>query len=319
MVGRIQINFGKFVFAQGDSLIYAEKTTRILPGQPIFAFASMRTLALAAFVLAVASTSSAQLNPLPASSTMDGIFMRSFGGESANQVNWSGSSLNDYRLGGATSFTPPSGGGTDEFGRAWSTSAPSLTAVANNGGTFRAIFLGAASGSWLNGVGYAYSGDPTQADAFTMSDAPNRLQFGETIDVPLLRGDADIFDYWLSTANGTYTLLHPEQNPASAANAQVLWTASPLLVDTYIPALGHSSSVETWIVDFTELSNDPAANPREFRFAFQQYSNSGAPTGNDPIPEPSVYGLIGAAGLGSLAVARRRFRRIKTACPHSPL
>jgi hypothetical protein len=87
----------------------------------------------------------------------------------------------------------------------------------------------------------------------------------------------------------------------------VLWTNSPLLVSTWIPADNAFEDVETWIGSLVET---PAAGgpSQEFRFAVQAFEAQGEPFRDTPVPEPSTYGILSALALGAL-VAKRKLRR----------
>lgn len=254
----------------------------------------------------------AQLNPLPPSSLADGILVQA-NATSPSKASWAASSLFNYRLAGGNPFSTPAAGSIDGFGNAWTASAPSLSGIANNGGTLRAIFLGAA-GSEVQGIGYSYDTSPDASSSFTLAGAggphgPDALSFGDWADLPLSVHEADSFDFWVSTAAGAYTVLDPNNRLTPATQrTDILWTEEPLLVSTFIPALGSHADVETWIVSVLEYSADQQLHT-EFRFALQQFERSGSAFALDqngtPVPEPSTYAIAGGVVCALLALCRR--------------
>ncbi|PTY08480.1 hypothetical protein DB347_02545 [Opitutaceae bacterium EW11] len=158
-----------------------------------------------------------------------------------------------------------------------------------------------------SGVGYCYGASPFDPDAFTLADlsnpTPNLAGFGNHADVSVSVGDAQSFDFWFSTNYGTYTLFAPENGQADpTVQGSVLWTQTPLLIPTFIPALGQQALVETWIVSISEQNGTAPAS--EYRIAFQQFAMQGSPL--VPIPEPTTYAWCAAALCGVIVLFRRR-------------
>lgn len=258
-------------------------------------------------VCVLALPSWAQLSSLPPPSVADGIIIRPLSNP-LESTSWSASPLSYYRMSADNSFATPGNGGTDMYGQKWSSIAPNRDTLIGGGGTFRGIVLGAPSPA-PHAIGYSYSGTPEGLDSYTLSYHSNENDpaFGDRVDIRLAAGELDLFDFWVSTPSGTYTVFSPgNSSSASGVSAEVLWTEAPLLISTFIPALNDTALVETWIVSVVE-QNGPGGARSEFRFGFQQFpfraSNSGPPSGA-PVPEPSTYVLAGAALCGLLIVRR---------------
>lgn len=270
----------------------------------------MRIVSAFFYLIALPVAASAQLNPLPpASLPNDGVFTRALASD-PQQTGWASSRLFDYRLGGAV--TRPSEGQVDAFGHSWTNAAPSRQGVYNSGGTLRLIHLGADS-QFLDALGYAYDSSPAGADSFTLSHedgstSPTGLAFGHAADVSLILGEALNFDFWINSGSRAYTLFDPIHSITDSLHTgSVLWTETPLLIPTYLPALGAIDGVETWIGSLLEIDGNGAA--KESRFAVQFYEVNGLPiVSSSPVPEPSTYAFW-AAAVCAFAMWRRRARR----------
>ncbi|HEY9155320.1 MAG TPA: PEP-CTERM sorting domain-containing protein [Opitutaceae bacterium] len=245
---------------------------------------------------------------LPPLSTTDGASIV----PGTQETGWSSSALVNYST--SSSFVTPSAGGTDAWGHTWTTTAPNFSAI-NSGGTIREIFLGAGNDSFTPAVGYTYLTSPySSGNSFTLahlsddSYAPSTLSFGDIADINLIPGWQSTFDLWVDTTHGVYTLFNPANSQTSAdATANVLWTNSPLLVSTWVPADNDFENVETWIGSLVETPT--AGGPsQEFHFAVQAFEAQGIPFHDTPVPEPSAYGAIGALAIGAL-IAKRKLRR----------
>jgi hypothetical protein len=214
----------------------------------------------------------------------------------------------------AGGFVTPSAGNTDAWGQTWTTTAPNFSAI-NNGGTIREIFLGAGNDAFTPAVGYTYFTSPSSSgNSFTLahlsddSYAPSTFSFGDIADINLVPGWQSTFDLWVDTTHGVYTLFNPANSQTSAdATAQVLWTNSPLLVSTWVPADNAFEDVDTWIGSLIETPTSGGPS-QEFNFAVQAFETQGQPFRDTPVPEPSTYGAIGVLALGAL-VAKRKLQR----------
>jgi len=271
----------------------------------------MRTFLAPLALFASVVTAQAQFTnaTLPSLSTTDGASIV----PDTAETNWASSALANYSTSG--SFVTPSAGGMDAWGHTWSTTAPDFGSLNSAGGTVREIFLGAGNDSFTPAVGYTYLTSPySVGNSYTLahlsddSYAPSTFAFGDIADISLAPGWGTAFDLWVDTTHGVYTIFNPANSQTSAgATAQVLWTNSPLLISTWIPAESAFEDVETWIGSLIET---PATGgpSEEFRFAVQGFEVQGEPLRTTPVPEASTYGLLGALALGSLVV-KRKLRR----------
>lgn len=298
---------------------------------------------LTAAVLGVLTNSAfAQLSAVPPSSTVDGIAVQAKG-INAGTTHWdSPTSLGAYRYTSSGPATPNMGAPDNILGLSWASSAPaSFTASRSNfpGGTFRAIFVGASAG-WLNDFGYTYTGNLAGPDSFTVfknisaASPGNTVSFGDHVDIPLLPGENQTFDFWLNgvggngeanppvptDAGGVYSVIHPTNSAPYIAPGNVTWAQSPLMVSTWIPALSAYQDVATYLVGIEDWRLDRGSdNDRnDFLFAIQMFATTGGssdqapPFDLGPVPEPSTYGALGALFL-VVAVGFRRIRKVNSA------
>jgi hypothetical protein len=197
-----------------------------------------------------------------------------------------------------------------------------LTKLNTNGGIIRTIFLG-ESAQWLDSFGYTYSGafaGPQSYTAFAMAEAnpssgtPVNVEFGQYFDVNLTAGAASTFDFWFqgenTTYGGDYTLFHPANSVPLSGN--VRWAQESLTANTWNATLNAYVDISTYVVGIGDWRRGTGGDGdfSDGVFAFQFYTPSGAPDVT-PVPEPSTYGLIGAAALLGL-VAVRRYSRLNT-------
>ncbi|PTY05428.1 hypothetical protein DB347_13685 [Opitutaceae bacterium EW11] len=290
-----------------------------------------KVIAIAALAV-LAGSAYAQLNPLPAPSSTDGVNITS-SATNLDSSHWGNAgSLAAYQFNSNAYLTDPNTGSPDNrLGLHWASSASAslnsiFTALDSEGGFARIIYLGKSAG-WLNDLGYTYTGDPTDlASSYSVwrdipVGDPTPAAFGSYVDISLAAGDASTFDVWLNasgsydtsnpsptTYGGYYTGLHQtNSNPYNApGNARL--TQEPLMVNTWIDALSQDYWVSTYLLSFEDWRLDRGAD-RDFNdvmVALQFFHSDGTPF--TPVPEPSTYGLIGGIALLGL-VLRRRFAK----------
>jgi PEP-CTERM motif len=304
---------------------YSDRVDSItIAGEPLNKPKMKTVRAITALTVLAGSTAFAQLAtlPPPTAESINPI------GVNAGATHWEDpSTLEAFRV--ASDGTVPLAGLAST---AWTYTAPSaistnLNAINQGGGTVRGIFTGETAG-WYNDFGYTYDSTPVAlgSESYTVfSDiqaGSGTIHFGDYIDVRLLQGEAAGFDFWLnatdsfSTTNpmppttygGVYTAFHANNSTPWIAPGNVRYSAEPLMVNTWVDASSSYRDVATYLVAFEDWRLDRAYDNdySDFIFAVQFYDINGNPFGNNPVPEPSTYGLIGAVALLGLAAWRRR-------------
>jgi hypothetical protein len=264
----------------------------------------MKSYRVAAALFALPLCMFAQLNQLPPSMAEDGIPLQSTTTQPQNAV-WLSSPLSRYRNSGDTPWTPPAAGTPDAWGTTWGHTLPNLHRLQNDGGTVRLIVMGEC-GTWLDGAGYTFQYTPQNAGSFRLGGdtlRESQMLFGYFADFRLLAGERPAFDFWLSTQQGVYTLLNPG-NSTTAPNVacEMLWTQTPVLVDTFLDAFGRIEPVDTWIVNLAETQRDGTVE--NYRMAFQFYYRKGSTF--PAVPEPSTYGIVATSLCVLAGVLKRR-------------
>lgn len=204
------------------------------------------------------------------------------------------------------------------------------TALQNEGGFLRTIFLGESAG-WRSDFGFTTTGDFTSPYVGTetllrsvdltpasLTPSGDALQFQDTFDIPVPALNAGL-ELWFSTQDdptynpgGYYTLFNSANSVPFNAPGNVKWANNPILVNTAVPIPADTTDgvqdgfmlVPTWLFSIEDLSGLGDNDYSDFIGAVQFLKTDGTPF--TPVPEPSTYGLIGAAALLGL-VARRRF------------
>ena len=279
----------------------------------------MKTVLAIAVAATVAVSAYAQLSPVPPT---EGLIIN------PGQAPWAGSELGDYYFATDNNLGTPNMGSPDNVdGLSWSHSVNSqvssaLTSINTTGGTVRAIFVGESAG-WYNNFGYSYDGNPSSAQSFSLfnniqgAGATPTITSGQYADIVLSAGQASTFDFWLDGVGnqpggangGVYTAIHQSNSSPYILPGNVLWASSAIEVPTFVQSLngglGGWEDVATYLVGYEDWNlNSADKDYNDFVFAIQLFDQNGTPF--TPVPEPSTYGLIGAAALLGL-VARRRF------------
>jgi len=280
----------------------------------------MKTVLAIAAAASLAVSAYAQLSPVPGT---EGLTLN------PGQAPWAGSELGDYYFATDNNLGTPNMHSPDNVdGISWqhTTNTDVTNALSslssNGGGTIRSIFVGESAG-WKNNFGYSYDGNPSSAtnsfSLFNNIQAPGNPANGTYADIVLTAAQASTFDFWLDAVGnqpggafgGVYTAINQTNSSPYIAPGNVLWASSPIQVPTFVQSLngglGGWENVSTYLVGFEDWrldSNQVDKDYNDFVFAIQLFDKDGTPF--TPVPEPSTYGLIGAAALLGL-VARRRF------------
>jgi hypothetical protein len=279
---------------------------------------------------ALASVASAQINPanIPA-----GVNQFNNPTYAANVASYAAAFTGLYVDSGANTAIPQVA--------LWTSSSVSLPSVtfAAGGGSVKTIFLGETAGN-RNDFGYVkfpnVGGITTESNLNWLAtgienslDGSGNVKSGQESYVHYSAGQSvDFFLYnsgnphndqglgawFVLNLGGLEAYLH---NGAVANYAHYKWTTK-MVETTYVNGLGQvvTGDVETLLVsfeDFTVQQNPNQNNPidipnadySDFIFAFQFLPNQA-------VPEPSTYGLMGAAALLGL-VGYRRFKASKKA------
>jgi len=282
---------------------------------------------------ALASSANAQLSSLPQSYTNDSVTLNTSLGLNAGVTHWDNPlGLAAYKFASDDNLGAPKPGTPDNaLGLNWSPISAQvlnlLDQTNTKGGIIRTIFVGESAG-WLNDFGYSYNGIPSSSSSYTVfkdiqaktgTPYTTNVTFGTSFDISFLPGTVGNFDFWLNgvgnggynapssstTYGGVYTAFHPTNSSPNNTPGNVKITTTGLAVSTWIAALGTWVDVPTYFVGFEDWRTDLGADKdyNDFVFAVQFLKPDGTPF--NPVPEPSTYGLLGAAALLGLVVARR--------------
>lgn len=291
-----------------------------------------KTLALVALAV-ITGSAYAQLNPIPnpATSAPEGLVIKHLAGtENAGAANWEANpGLASYKFASNGTQTDPNTGSPDNaYGLHWASVSSAINArlstLQTDGGILRVIFTGESAG-WLNDFGYSYSGnpaDPTKSfSVFNNIQAPANVTFGDSFTLTFGKGTLNNFDLWLNgrglegngrlsptTDGGVYTVFNQTNSVPYNAPGNVRLTTDALEVNTWLTTTkgNYYADVDTYLVGVEDWNLKTGADKdyNDFMFALQFFNPDGTRQ-ELPVPEPSTYGLIGAAGLLGLVLIRR--------------
>lgn len=182
-------------------------------------------------------------------------------------------------------------------------------------------FLGETAG-WWDDIGYRLNGvDYLLADGVQAAGVSFNREFGDYAEWTLAAGDTlDFFvtgsgimsqDGVITTGStgGKYYVFDKTLNtPASATMQSYNGLLAPLTNTRAVDADTQLSDQAFWVMGFEDirLRANSDMDYNDLLFAFR--SDAVKPIA-DPVPEPSTYGLIGAAALLALA-GYRRFKKV---------
>lgn len=184
---------------------------------------------------------------------------------------------------------------------AWGTSSAALNAqlstVKTNGGAMRIVLLGETAG-WSNNFGVNIGGVSSTLLAGIQS--PVNMQFGDWIYWTFEANTTASFDLWFQSTGeapmggATYSIFN------ATTNVRI---SDAFGVQNYTDAQ-NSTNLTTFLVGVEDwnLRAGSDADYNDLLFAVQ-FTSGGSPF--TPVPEPSTYGLIGAAALLGLVMVRR--------------
>lgn len=168
--------------------------------------------------------------------------------------------------------------------------------------TIEIVFLGETAG-WLDHLGYTLNGVDYYLATNMQAVGVGNVDYGDYATITLLPGESiDLFVIGNGTAGGKYYVYDTSKNVPSTATMQSYYgTLAPKdsLVDP-------ENLTPFYVVGFEDIRLDKHADGdyNDVIIAFRSYYD--IPQG--PVPEPSTYGLIGAATLLGFA-GYRRFRK----------
>ncbi len=292
------------------------------------------SIIVATIAAALASVASAQILPNP---TGVNLFNNPlFAGNTANYTTAFGTGVSpngNLYIDSGANITPPAIVG-------WNNGVAPFPTFSATGGTVKAIFLGETAGN-LNDFGYVKFPNvggigSTSNLSYLATDIENSLSgvgnvksgqeayvnygAGETVDFFLYNSGSPYVNgglgaWFVLGQGGLEAYLHGQALPGYQ---HYRWTTQQVWTE-YVDANGNFTAglVDTLLVSFEDFTfaqtnpNDappiiiPGADYSDFIFAFQFLPSQA-------VPEPSTYGLMGAAALLGL-VGYRRFKASKKA------
>lgn len=180
-----------------------------------------------------------------------------------------------------------------------------LSNLESTGGVLRTIFLGKTAGYTLDYVTDSYNGSSSRTNVFNYINNSSTISFGDYVDLGI--GKNSTIQLYMETQAGY-------EFPIFGASTNVAYSIKSYTVSEYLTPTDAAAGyydVTTYVVGIEDLA---AAQGSDWDYndvvlAFQTFKPDGTPF-TSPVPEPSTYGLIGAAGLLGL-IAVRRFKSKK--------
>ena len=285
----------------------------------------MKTILIPAFLLAVAS-SYAALSPATGARLTDYTHWFAPEFKVASDADWAVTPCPVWRKPAPFSDT----------NRVWSGWVPNwgptalngpIVGVSNNAGFTTQVefaFLGETAGWWDN-IGYRLNGvDHLLADGIQTVGTIKTRRFGDYWETTLNAGDRlDFFVVGTEKKTSPNGIINPVPQlggkffvfdqtsniPASATMQSYYGTIAPLTnVREVNPRTGLYD--ESWtVMGFEDIQTSKRSGPDYNDIVFAFRAGGHALVALDPVPEPSAYGLMGAAALLALA-GYRRFRRV---------
>jgi hypothetical protein len=266
---------------------------------------SVQTILAAAIAAALSSTLTAQIIPDPTG--VNTFATPLYGANVANYANAFGpAGLNLYIDSNATT-APLDATWTQGF-------ADTSSFFSATGGTAKVIFLGESAGN-LNDFGFIKQGA-------ALNNVANYVPLASEIDnnngliasgweTYVNYGAGEKIDFWLNSVDGggnsgTYFSFGlngaPNMFAGGGAAANVKYKTVSVNTQYFDGTSVITAPVNTLVVSFEDQRLGATdADFTDFIFAFQFL-----PTQLPPVPEPSTYGLMGAAALVGLVALRRR-------------
>lgn len=171
------------------------------------------------------------------------------------------------------------------------------------------VFLGETAG-WWDDIGYRLNGvDYTLASGIQAAGATPNRWFGDYVELTLNEGDVlDFYVVGKGSTGGKYYVFDQSLNNPVTASTQSYWGSIVPLTNTRAVGQYDLSNEAFTVMGFEDVRVGAGADRdyNDLLFAFR--SSSFQVQG--PVPEPSTYGLIGAAALLGL-VGYRRFKKSK--------
>lgn len=183
------------------------------------------------------------------------------------------------------------------------------------GGSVKAIFLGDTAG-WKNDFVSSQSDAPTSYNTIITDIENNYLNPGNVRsgDETVISYDAGTtLDFWLNSGGpvgdgGLYSAFTSENRFAgSDTSVHTRWSIRNVTTTYFNGSSVVTAEIPTILIGFEDVRQGRPyydADFNDFVVGFQFL-----PSQNVPVPEPSTYGLIGAAALVGLVAYRRNKRK----------
>lgn len=183
----------------------------------------------------------------------------------------------------------------------FTTSTASIDAKLNDmvtdGGTVSVIFLGKTAGYTYN---YISNGLTNAGSVFGNINNSNHIPFGEYQPFSIAKGSS--FQLYVNNdaAGNSYNIFGATTNVVTNDLQVKTYTVRQYLAGAPIPDW---YNVTTYVVGVEDIRGGGDWDYNDVIFALQFFKVDGTP--DSPVPEPSTYGLIGAAALLGFVAVRR--------------